>query len=290
MTVRDYVVKWLAWKRDDVRAASYDKYSSSLGHLVEAFGGRELQELTFEHLMDWKAARLGVAARSTVRDEIVLARRMFNCAVAQDHLWRNPAEGLTLPRKRREPKPLDARFEDVRIGILCHLSGHAPYDAALMLLLYSGMRVGELTSLRWIDCEGSLIRIRRHPDGWEPKTDERVIPKCRDAVSALKNLQRHAPPGGKWVLNLAHQRTGERLAPEPARRRLERKLHHACREQDLVELTLQNLRGLFIVHALDLGTNPRVVQKIVGHKSLEVTMMYLRAPAAGVREAMENFF
>jgi site-specific recombinase XerD len=49
------------------------------------------------------------------------------------------------------------------------------------------------------------------------------------------------------------------------------------------------LRHGYATHCLERGTNPRAIQQVMGHKSLETTMGYLHADSLSVRSPLETF-
>jgi len=47
------------------------------------------------------------------------------------------------------------------------------------------------------------------------------------------------------------------------------------------------LRHAYATHCLNRGANPRAIQEVMGHKSLETTMTYLHADALAVRSPLD---
>ena len=48
------------------------------------------------------------------------------------------------------------------------------------------------------------------------------------------------------------------------------------------------LRHGYATHCLERGTNPRAIQQVMGHKSLETTMGYLHAESLSVCSPLES--
>ncbi len=48
------------------------------------------------------------------------------------------------------------------------------------------------------------------------------------------------------------------------------------------------LRHAYATHCLNRGANPRAIQEVMGHQSLETTMAYLHAEALGVRSPLDG--
>lgn len=299
MTIREYASKWLVRRRAEVRPRSYQRYKNALDAFLEAFGERELEGVTLLDLRDWQAVRAGgngsgrrPAMPATLRMELARIKAMFRDAAAEGVVWRNPVEELRLPRKRKKPRPLDVEYDDIRDAIILWLVGnYRPYDAICMLILNTGLRVGELWALRWKDVDERGIHICPH-GSWEPKTDSRDIPLSSDATAALKILAEFTPPRGEYVANLTYiqgANTGKRLNVGDFEKRVLRKLHWVCRKERLPEIRIHDLRGLFATRLFACGGSAPVVQRAMGHKNLSTTQLYARVPDGDMERAFSRF-
>lgn len=67
---------------------------------------------------------------------------------------------------------------------------------------------------------------------------------------------------------------------------VQRAVKHARRKLGLCVLP-HELRHGYATHCLERGTNPRAIQQVMGHKSLETTMGYLHAESLSVRSPLE---
>ncbi len=67
---------------------------------------------------------------------------------------------------------------------------------------------------------------------------------------------------------------------------VQRAVKHARRQLGISVLP-HELRHGYATHCLDRGINPRAIQQVMGHKSLETTMGYLHAEALSVRSPLE---
>ncbi len=68
---------------------------------------------------------------------------------------------------------------------------------------------------------------------------------------------------------------------------IQRAIRQACRKAGLFILP-HELRHAYATHCLNRGANPRAIQEVMGHKSLETTMAYLHAEALGVRSPLDG--
>jgi site-specific recombinase XerD len=151
--------------------------------------------------------------------------------------------------------------------------------AVLTLLLGSGLRISELVSLN-LDIWHEVLM-----NGWLTivgKGDkERIVPPSDEAVEHVEEYLRLRPP-------VRPDREGHPLFVSRKNCRLssvqiERLVRTLAREAGITKkITPHKLRATWVTQLLISGANPREVQKLAGHESLDTTMLY-----AGVRDSEE---
>ncbi len=157
--------------------------------------------------------------RKTLSTETVLhyhrlISSILGTAVEWGVLLLNPCNRTKPPRvKEKEPKYLD----EVQAGILLELleKDHSTYKDVIYLLLFTGMRRGEVLGLKWsdVDFNTSIMQITRslhylpgrglYEDETKNKTSKRVIKLPCTAVTMLqthkvKQLEQRLRLGDRW--------------------------------------------------------------------------------------------
>jgi site-specific recombinase XerD len=152
-------------------------------------------------------------------------------------------------------------------------------DLAVIELLYgSGLRVGELCSLREDDVD--LDRGRATVMGKGSKA--RVVPLSGPAVSALRSWLRSAPDAGPSASGgfLFPNRRGNPLTPRDVRRIIDSRAP--------VPTHPHALRHTFATHLLDGGADLRAVQELLGHADLGTTQIYTHVSRERLREVVAS--
>lgn len=94
-----------------------------------------------------------------------------------------------------------------------------------------------------------------------------------------------------WVFPAAlpcmDPRTGKQVRWRLHEANIQRAIRAAGRKTGLFILP-HELRHAYATHCLNRGANPRAIQEVMGHKSLETTMAYLHAEALGVRSPLDG--
>jgi integrase/recombinase XerC len=221
---------------------------------------------------------------STAARKLSAVRTFFSFLVSLGEIRANPATGLSAPRRpTRLPEFLPV---DQMAGFLSSLPADDPpakRNAAILELLYSsGLRVGELVSLRMRDLslEGGTVRVT----GKGRKT--RVVPVGAKAIHALEEYLavRPAALGGNFrdatdeplFLNRSGKvggKSGGGISARSVARMLERALSDGRVGR---RLSPHGMRHSFATHLLESGADLRAIQEMLGHSSLSTTQRYAR--------------
>lgn len=144
---------------------------------------------------------------------------------------------------------------------------HEPKYRVFFALIYAtGLRLFEATRLetRDIDAERGLIHVR-HAKG----RDERFVMLGARLLELLRNYWRFARPPQPWLFATAR---GTPLSPNVARNALKQAAAEAQVEK---RVTPHALRHSFATHLLEVGTDLRVIQVLLGHRSIRTTARYV---------------
>lgn len=153
---------------------------------------------------------------------------------------------------------------------------------ATMLLYATGMRVGELTSLRVrdVDLRAGTLRIVGKGDRERQVyvADPRLLGMLADFVS-----RRHGCAAGD--ARLLVDDCGRPAGPPSVRRALRR----LCAAAGLARrVTPHVLRHTAATALLEAGVDVRMVQRVLGHASIATTQIYTHVTDRALRQAVER--
>jgi integrase len=154
--------KYIKWAKGNKKSWQDDKqrYES---HLKPTLGQTPIKQITGENLERLKQQLQGKGlAPATVKHCLVIVRHMFNKAI----IWEifngsNPIKKIKLPRlNNKRSKFLSHEEASLLLDELSHISPTV-HDQTL-LSLHSGLRFGEIASLKWgdIDFKHDIIHVR----------------------------------------------------------------------------------------------------------------------------------
>ena len=211
--------------------------------------------------------------KSTIARKLSAVRSFFNFLIKRRVIKINPAESILTPKQRKTIPaylPVDEMFR-----LLDSIPGKSILDArnrAIFELLYScGIRVSELVGMNNMDVDLNSAVIRVLGKG----SKERMVPIGRKAMDAVYIYQQRLKNEWGMAVNpeepfLLNKNKG-RLSARSVARILD-KLIKTCGL--LSTASPHTLRHTFATHMLDAGADLRVVQELLGHKSLSTTQKY----------------
>jgi integrase len=173
-----------------------------LNVLRDYFGSCCLRSITHGDVRQFRAARLAQETRTksqrtiaSVNRELSMLRRMLNVAQREGWILRNPfAAGdslISLADENKRERIL-TREEEVKLLAACGTPQRAHLKPILICALDTGMRQGEIFSLRWrnVDFENGLLNIQ----AFHTKTmKERQVAITTRLALELEQLKATAP-------------------------------------------------------------------------------------------------
>ena len=262
-----------------------------------------------------------VYAGSTIRQTYIAMGTMLRAAVMNKMIFEHPMDGVRYTKPVRAVD--DIKFltvEEQQIFMEAAKRSHNYRQYAL--LLETGLRTGELIGLTWdaIDWRKRTLTVnktleyRHKQDSWRagpPKTatSYRTIPLTNRAFDILKECYserdtRKESDTLSQILEYIDRRTGETnylvmkdlvfinfRTGEPAKNSsYDTHLYKLCDEAGIKRFCMHALRHTYATRAIESGMQPKVLQKLLGHKSIKTTMdRYVHVTDDSMTNAIRQF-
>ncbi|MDD5095457.1 MAG: tyrosine-type recombinase/integrase [Dehalococcoidia bacterium] len=286
LTMAEYLRDWLKGYAPSLSPATHRGYRTIVEfHLIPKIGAVPLQQLHPSQInkMYGEIIETGASVKTAKNVHAVL-RRALNAAVKQNLLARNPCSGVDAPRYHA---PEMGMLSDQQIDAFLEEVEASQFREALTLLLFTGLRRGELLGLRWVDVNLEFMQLsvvqqlQRIPvEGWvirPPKTkgSKRNIPLLPNMCVMLRNLkdkkkEQLATFGAELKESSLIFGAIDGTPIEPST------LTHSCKKImkkiGCAELRLHDLRHSFASKLLREGVSIKVVQQMMGHSSISTTL------------------
>lgn len=221
-----------------------------------------LDSVTTAVLAQWRDELLKTLKPNTVLRKIAVLSNLFDIAVKE---WQiadtNPCKGLKMPTPG---KPRDRIFSEEEIMLVIE-NAKPPFDSVFALAIETGMRLGEIASLEWVninlDARTALL----------PKTkngDKRTVPLSAAAIAILEKHKdgdkpfRFHPPRGSNYFNDLFKRVG-----------IENAVFH-------------DTRHTAITTRLSKKLDPFQLARMVGHRNMNQTLAYYNESAEEIAKKL----
>ncbi|MDF2506509.1 MAG: hypothetical protein K0Q52_368 [Microbacterium sp.] len=266
---------WLARHKAKVTPSSHHSVESTWRvHVLPRWGEHPVGAITRRDLALWLTELGETRSHTTVARARDLLGGIFDDAIEDGRIVKNPARGIAVKRK---PLPEETFLTHVQVEALARASR---YPTLVRFLAYTGLRWGEATALRVcnVDTVKRRLLIReavaevngKHILGSVKSHERRVVayPDFLDAEIAEACLAKGsddrvwtAVDGG--FLRPGNSRNGWFQAAV-------RRCMHA--DSDMKRITPHDLRHTAASLAISAGANVKVIQRMLGHKSAKVTL------------------
>ncbi|MBA3037571.1 MAG: tyrosine recombinase XerC [Desulfobacterium sp.] len=211
-------------------------------------------------------------------------RSFFKHLVRHNIISNNPAELISTPKQDKNIPAfltVDEMFrllDSIKTDTVLGLRNSAIFET----MYSSGIRVSELAGLNVssVDFGASLIKV------FGKGGKERIVPIGSKAMNAIKSY-REKLKGDKILSDDSSPLFLNKNKGRLTTRSIARILERFVREFSIsVPVSPHALRHSFATHMLDAGADLRVVQELLGHKSLSTTQRYTHV---GIDRLMETY-
>jgi integrase/recombinase XerC len=270
--VQGQIDAWLTRMASERKASPHtlDGYRRDLAKLVRFMHAQQITSfdvLIPNRMRGFIAAehRAGLSPKSLQR-LLSSCRSLFRQLTREGLLTHDPLAGVRGPKVHRKlPEVLDV---DEATALVEGEGDDALNlrDRAMLELFYSsGLRLSELTGLRWLDLDLDAGEVRVLGKG--RKT--RIVPVGRHAIAALRALAE--AEGREADSPVFRGRNGAAVSPRTVQARMKTL---ALRQGFAKRVHPHLLRHTFASHMLESSGDLRAVQELLGHADIATTQIY----------------
>lgn len=295
LTVSDIINDWLKTKRYEVKPSSFDRIERTVNNLIlPRIGFAQASSLAPNHIQQLlnDLADDGYSY-SAIKKAYEALNAPFKIAVIRDQLRKNPCETVSVPKNTIDKEDGEVEFyNEEQVALITkgaleqYSNGEYVYKhgRGLIILLNTGMRIGELLALKWsnVDFDKKIIRVmesrgtvidrnRKEDDkkykemdsSTKTKSGSRIIPmnkKAEEALLYFKSLKYKSP----YVM----ANGDNSVIPY---KNLQKALKHILEKNNINFGSLHALRHTFATRLFKRGVEVKVVSELLGHSSVKIT-------------------
>ena len=252
-------------------------------HFVPVFKDKNVSEITQSDIKDYQLKRKieitimpkNIGKRESeisfayLNKEILILSNFFNFCIEKGLIDKNPAFKIKKLNELSRLKTLsDSDIDKLIAGVTNKLTRDI-----MAFLIYTGCRKGEALNLKWddVDLKNDVIAIK----GTKTKYD-RYIPVSKPLKELLRGIERNQDC--LYVFNNA----GKKLTD------FKRSFKTACRNAELKDLRIHDLRHVFASKMVMNGTSLYITGELLGHRTTQMTKRYSHLVPDTLKKAVDD--
>lgn len=337
LTINDLYNSWIQLKRG-LKDNTFSNYKYMYTQFVEPdFGKNKLVDLKRSDVRgfyNFLAEERHIQV-NTIDSIHTVLHQVLELGVEDDYLRYNPSDNALKELKKarnfetKRRRALTVPEQELFESFLSKQGQYHRWYPIFIIMLYTGMRVGEITGLRWcdIDLEDETISVNHTLVYYDKRDEERctfsinttktkagdrtipMLPKVKDAFLMEKEYQEECGLRSKAVVdgyrdfifvnrfgNVQHQGTLNK-----ALRRIIRDCNYDVLDRDhsedvtiLPKFSNHSLWHTFTTRMCEAGVNIKAMQSILGHADAETTLDIYAEATKDLKKAelisFEKFF
>ena len=309
MTLDEWYVIWMDTCKKNCRASTKETYAKHYLRIKEALGWRKLTSL---NLVIMQQAFNELTSDNKRKNSKKILVDMLEKAIDSDLLVKNVAKQINTVIAKEDKKERRVLTKKDTEIFLSQAEGTFYYNL-YVVALETGLRIGELMGLQWsdIDFNKKVMRVRRslcyfsregkYVFEWhDTKThnSKRSIPLTSKALTVLKQQKVVRQTIFLKHANNAIDEYRDLVFVTRNNRPTQQFIVQECIDVTIRRIQKEHLeferfsphcfRHTFATRAIENGMQPKTLQKLLGHGSLQMTMdLYCHVTEDTLFEAME---
>jgi len=273
ITFKEFVDYWFeAYASTAVKPSTQKRYRQLLKPALRAIGNKPLNKVKPLDIQNIYIALAGTQSNCTILKLHRLLHEIFKHAQMWEYISDNPVKKVVPPTP--EKKVFDVWDVETAKRFLEIIKDEPIYYPAL-IALHTGMRAGEILSLKWCDVNFetrviSIVKSERKNRGLKTvnlktKTSKRAVYMNDILYKELKNLYEITKPKPDDFV-CPRLPTGNLTVGY-----LSKRFKLLVKRYNFPVIRFHDLRHTFATLMLSLGVNTKIVAEILGHSDIKLT-------------------
>ena len=268
---QDYTNEWIELYHNPTSGDRWRRETKIIldRHIMPFFGKMRLGDISLNDVQRFFNTK-ATLAESTCKHMKYILSGIFQSAVEDNYMTRDFTKSSRLTYSHKKTERVALAYNEAQ-DILAHMKDLTDGEqATLALLMFTGIRRGELLALRWqdIDLEVGMIHIRYSVNFKDGNTPELKEPKAKAGLRDIPITDELRPflhPENPDTFVIGSQKT-------PLTARAYGCMFDRIRGKiDLHGATAHILRHTFATISSE-HIDPKTLQRILGHSKMDITM------------------
>lgn len=286
----DVADEWLTTKEGAVQPATYNGYKYKVEAMKVQWNDTLIDEIRDADIKRYLNKLSKDQSENTVRKVIIYLNAIFEFAISNELLIRNPMKDTKLPVIARKPKKPKWYTKEQERAVIDHSKTMGVDGLTVFIPLKTGARPGEVIALnpdRDIDWENKTLHIQETVKRASPKktgktkteTSDRIIPVDDEFLEHIGSFKfkgyifdngKGQPKNYNNWYNKNYKRF---MASLPA---------------DMPKLNPHEMRHTHGTLLYERGTDLYTIMKVMGHSDIKVTQIYVHHSVELMRDKLKR--
>lgn len=278
LTLTQFLTEYESYSLGIHTPSSHSSAILVFGEFIKILGDRPISGIGVKEVDCFLSRKRLTISDITIRSYFGSLAAAFEVAKRWNYIVSNP---FRLVKKPRAKELLPVHFtRDEFVAFIGNVKDPLWHDLYICAVL-TGLRMSELTSLRWedIDFSRNVMCVQSY-EGFTTKSKKiRVVPMNEQVCSIL--LERNQVPTSELVFCLS----GRKLEKDKVSKTFKEYVRGSSVNQ---KLHFHSLRHTFATWLVQSGASLYEVQKLMGHSSISTTQIYAHLSASELHGAVNR--
>lgn len=277
----------LKYDTNQISATQFSRVSRTIGSIEKTkLGKKNIDEITTNELQEEMNSFKNLS-NSSISKIYQLYSRAFKSAIDKGYLMRNPMSNVIKPRSTKEDKTVRALTVDEQQAFTDYLLSKdlskCRYRNVFLIQMYMGLRCGETLALTTHDIDLRSKTINVHRTLTMDENNQVIMGETTKTYAGKRTLP---IPNQiyKYILEQmqvadTQENNEEKLLFKPDNAKYTRRtnvnseLQRILKKQfEITDISTHSLRHTYGTRCIESGMAPVVVQRLMGHKDIGVTL------------------
>lgn len=247
---------------------TYQKYKYFRSRIEKGFPAH----ITKEDVANYQEKRSKEVSTTTVNREMEWCCAAYNRAIKKGNATCNPFHGFDRWREKERIRYLD---EQELMRLFQNLKGYTKLAALLAIL--TGFRKQDILTIHANELHFDSVPPMLIKDKIQTTKYAPTVSLPHELVPYLRNI---IAKNDKWLF--LNERTGRPLTD------IKKSWKRALRDAQISDFRFHDLRHCFATYVLMRSNNLRLVQELLGHRDMRMTMRYTHIPNLHKQQAIKE--
>jgi integrase len=242
-------------------------HRTAFREFIRVEGNRALNSIGVREIEHFLSVKKTEASEWSARKYYGSLAAAFEKAVHWELIKVNPFKKV---KKPKPPESMPLYFSEKEFNALLSIIDERDFKELCVLALLTGLRLGEILSLRWKDVDSidKIIFVRNSDTFTTKSRRNRVVPISEELYSLLTVRKENIRSESDFVF---HDMKGNQLKEKTVSQKFKK---YVRRTKLNDRLHFHSLRHSFATHLVKKGVPLFAIQKLLGHSTSKITEIY----------------